>query len=236
MWSNVISVDKAYDREIDYILNKLQGTKDVSYAVEESKDRLSIYLASACERQDKVESEILAIVQEVYLTFLKTRFYKERLNLENFDHAKCAFLSSLVHFDREFESNIVSKVISCTLDYNIDGLYNFRLRAIKESWEEIAEVANRLLAGSAGDADIFDIASFITGSDGKKSQLLLKDGDVYNITKRQNIKTIDVFNDDEYDLLFAIVREKPVEILVENGNVSPKFMATLKHLTRVITK
>lgn len=236
MWSNVISVDKAYDREIDYILNRLQNTKDVSFAVEESRDRLSIYLASACERQDRVESEILSIVQEVYLTFIKTRFFRDRLNLENFDHAKCAFLSSLVHFDRDFESNIVSKVISCTLDYNIDGLFNFRLRAIKESWEEIAEVANRLLAGSAGDADIFDIASFITGSDGKKSQLLLKDGDVYNITKRQDVKTIDVFENDEYDLLFAIVKEKPIEILVENDNVSQKFMSTLKHLARVVVK
>ncbi len=236
MWSNVISVDKGYDREIDYILNRLQHTKDVSFAVEESKDRLSVYLASACERQDDVENEILSIVQEVYLTFIKTRFFRDRLSLGNFDHAKCAFLSSLVHFDRDFERNIVAKVISSSLDYNIDGLFNFRLRAIKESWEEVAEVANRLLAGSAGEADIYDIASFITGSDGKKSQLLLKDGDVYNITRRQSVNPIDVFENDEYDLLFAIVREKPVEILVENGKVSQKFMSTLKHLARVVIK
>ena len=48
MWSNLISIDKGYDKEIGYILDKLQCTKDVSYAIEESEDRMWIYLASAC--------------------------------------------------------------------------------------------------------------------------------------------------------------------------------------------
>ena len=36
MWSNVISVDKVYEREINYIIGRLQSTKDLSYAIEES--------------------------------------------------------------------------------------------------------------------------------------------------------------------------------------------------------
>lgn len=75
MWSNLISIDKGYDKEIGYILDKLQCTKDVSYAIEESEDRMWIYLASACECADEVENKIYDILDVVFLSFLKLRFF-----------------------------------------------------------------------------------------------------------------------------------------------------------------
>lgn len=236
MWSNVVSIDKEYDKEIDYILKRLQSTKDVSSAVEESKDRLWVYLASACERQDDVEDDMCDMMQEVFLSFLKLRFFLSKLNICALNHAKCALLCSLVHFDREFENNIVAKAISSSLDYNVDGLLNFRLRALTEGWAEIADVANRLLDNSVGDSDIYDIAGFITGSEGRKSQLVLKGNGIYSLTKRQNINIIKIFDDEEYDLLFAIVREKPCEILLENCSFSAPMLASLKRISRVVEK
>lgn len=236
MWSNVVSIDKEYDKEIDYILNRLQNTKDVSSAVEESKGRIWVYLASACDKQDSVEEDMCDMMQEVFLSFLKLRFFLSKLNIYALSHAKCALICSLVHFDREFEGNIVAKTISSTLDYNVDGLLNFRLRALTEGWAEIAEVANRLLDNSAGDSDIFDIASFITGSEGQKSQLVLKNNCIYNLAKRQNVNVIKVFDDSEYDLLFAIVRERPGEILIENCSFSAPMISALKRIARVVEK
>ena len=145
MWSNLISIDKGYDKEIGYILDKLQCTKDVSYAIEESEDRMWIYLASACECADEVENKIYDILDVVFLSFFKLRFFLERLPIRALNHAKCALLSSIVNFDRDFESGIIAKTLSNSLDYNVDGLFNFRLRSLKEAWSEIADVASRLL-------------------------------------------------------------------------------------------
>ncbi len=236
MWSNVISIDKGYDREIAYILKSLQHTKDVSSAVEESKGRMWMYLASSCDRQDCVEQDMLDIMKEVYLSFIKLRFFNSKLKLRNMTHAKCALISSIVHFDREFEGNIVSKAISTTLDYNVDGLLNFRMRALKDSWQEIADVANRLLDNSTCEEDIYDVASFITGSEGKKTQLAVKDGKIYSLAKREHINVLKVFDNEEYNTLFALIRQKPSEILIENTCFSANMLNTLKHIARTVEK
>ncbi len=236
MWSNVISIDKSYDKEIDFILKRLQCAKDVSSSIEESRDRMWMYLASVCDKQEVVEGEMLSLLQDVLLCYIKLRFFISRLKINKMTYAKCALVSSLVHFDREFENTIVSKTISKTLDYNVDGLLNFRLRVLKDGWQEVSEVANRLLEASMGDDDIFDISSFICGSDGKKSRLHIVDNRLYNQTIRDDIKIFNVFDNDEYNLLFAVISQKPSEIVIEQGRLSKELVDTLKRIARVIER
>ena len=75
MWSNVISIDKGFRRETEFILGKLQNIRHLSYAVEESRDRVFIYIASVCEMQDEVEAQVRDILQTVFLVFMKLRFF-----------------------------------------------------------------------------------------------------------------------------------------------------------------
>lgn len=236
MWSNLISIGKEYDREIGYILDKLQCTKDVSYAIEESEERIWIYLASACESVDVVERKIYDILDVVFLSFLKLRYFLERLPLHSLNHAKCALICSIVHFDRDFESNIIAKTLSNSLDYNVDGLFNFRLRSLKEAWSEVADVASRLLEGGSSDADIYDIASFIAGNDGGKNQIAVEHRILKNLTERRFVEVVKLFDVDEYNVLSAIIKEKPSEIVIENNEFSAPMTSTLRHIARVIEK
>lgn len=236
MWSNLISIGKEYDREIDFIITKLQQMKDVSFAIEESEERIWIYLASVCECQDEVESKIQDMLQVVFLSFLKLRFFLERLPHFVLNHAKCAFVCSMVNFDREFEENIIAKTLSSSLDYNVDGLFNFRLRALKDSWTEIVDVASRLLDGIASDDDVYDVASFIVGNDGGKNQIAVEDGMIKNLTERKLVDVVRLFDSDEYNLLCAIIGEKPKEIVVSNKLFSSQMNCTLRKLARVIEK
>lgn len=236
MWSNVISIDKMYDREIDYILGRLQSTKDLSYAVEESKNRLWIYLAGICDRQEELDDEVQSILDVVFLSFIKLRFFLNKLHVRSMTHAKCALICSIVHFDREFESGIVTKTLKSALDYNVDGLMNFRLCALSEGWQELADLANRLLEGCNNEADIYDIATFITGSEGKLNQLVLNHNRLRNLTCHKSVEVVKLFDQDEYNLLSAIIREKPSEILIEGCHFTPPMNATLKKIVRVIEK
>ncbi|MDE6302429.1 MAG: hypothetical protein K2M36_02445 [Clostridia bacterium] len=236
MWSNVISIDKSYDREIDYILGRLQNTKELSYAIEESRGRMWIYLASVCEKQDEVEEKLQGIFEVVFLSFLKLRFFLDKLHIKRMSHAKCALICSIVHFDREFESNILTKVLSSSLDYNVDGIMNFRLRSLIESWQELADLANRLLDGCNDESDIYDIATFITGSEGKLNQLVLNRNSLRNLTCHRAVEVVKLFDSDEYNMLSAIIREKPTEILIEGCNFTAPMNATLKKIVRVIEK
>lgn len=235
MWSNVISMDKGFMREIEFILNKLKNIKHLSYAVEESKDRVFIYLASICEMREEVERQVEDVLQTVFLVFMKLRFFLKSLQKSDLNHANCALISSLVHFDREYESNIVAKVLSESADYTVDGLMNFRLRPLKENWEELSALASRLMASGTG-GDIYDIAAFITGTDGAKSRLSLSGERLVNLTERQPVEIIDLFDKPELNLISAIIRERPCEILVHDVSLSAPMNNTLRHIARVVTE
>lgn len=234
MWSNVISIDKGFNKEIDYMLKRLSNNKEVSYATEESERRVWIYLACPCEKQDSVEDWMCSMLENVFLSYLKLRFYKEELNVNCVDYAKCALLSSILHFDRNFERNIIDKMLSSTLDYNVDGLYNFRMKALKESWSEVAAVTQRLLCGVESDDDIFDIASFIAGSDGKKNRLEYSGGVLKNLSERKIIDIVDIYGNSELNLLDSVIREKASEIAIDTSLLSQKMLATLRKIARVI--
>ena len=235
MWSNEISIDKRYGREIEYILGKLQTMKDLSFATEESKDRVWIYLASVCERQDAIEEELENIMETVVLTFLKMRFFVERLNIGKMSYAECVLVCSLVHFDKDFERTIIRKVFSNALDYNLDGIFNFRLKALKDEWQELSDVSSRLLASASTDADVFEVVSFIAGGENGGNVLVV--GDVAkNLTQHKNIEVPCVFDEWEYNLLCALIEEKPMEIVIETRNLSREAISSLKRISRVIEK
>lgn len=236
MWSNVISIGKEYGKEIDYILKKVQCTKDVSYATEENDERIWIYLASSCDVSQKIENEMYRTLAVVFLSYLKLRFFLERLPVHSMSYAKCALICSMLHFDRDFEENVVAKVLSDSMDYNIDGLFNFRMRSLKDAWAEIADVASRLLEGSEGDKDVFDIAAFISGSDGGKNRIATDGKIVENLTERRRVEIVRLFDEEEYNLLDAIIKEKPCEIYVERNGFSDGLNNTLRKIAKVIEK
>ena len=234
MWSNEISIDKKYEREIGYILSRLGRMKDLSFAMEESEDRVWIYLASVCERQEQVEEEIAELVETVLLTFMKIRFFVERLEMGEMTTAKCILVCSLAHFDKDFERTVVRKVLSNALDYNLDGLLNFRLRALKDEWQELANVAKRLLVSVGSDDEIYDVASFITSSDARKCRLVINGEHIKNITEHKRIDVVDVFDNDEFNLISSIVENRPSEIVLENVKLPKALVDPLRKIARVI--
>lgn len=235
MWSNVISIDKGFRREIEFILGKLKNIRHLSYAVEESRDRVFVYIASVCEMQEEVEAQVRDVLQTVFLVFLKLRFFLSSLQNMDLNHANCALICSLVHFDTEYEKSIIGRVLGETIDYAIDGLLNFRLRPLMENWEELAALATRLISSGSG-GDIYDIASFITGTDGAKNRLALTRDALLNLTVRRPVEVIDLFDKPELNLISAIIREHPCEILLRDVSLSAPMNNTLKHIARVVVE
>ena len=235
MWSDIISIDKGFGKEIEFLLCKLRGVKNLSFAVEESKDRVFVYIASVCELQEEVERQVKEILQTVFLVFMKLRFFLRYLHNMDLNHANCALICSLVHFDSEYEKSIVDRVLSETLDYTVDGLINFRLRPLTENWEELAALAMRLIA-SGGGGDVYDIASFITGTDGAKNRIALTRDAVFNLTVRRQVEVMDLFDKPELNLISAIIRERPCEILLRGTGLSAQMNNTLRHIARVVVE
>ena len=146
MWSNVISIDKRFGRETEFLAAKLGKVRHLSYATEESKDRVYFYVASVCELQEETEGQVRDILKTVFLVFMKLRFFLGKLQNMELNHANCALICSLVHFDAEYEKGVIDRVLSECIDYALDGLLHFRLRPLTENWSELATLATRLIA------------------------------------------------------------------------------------------
>ena len=229
MWSNVISLDKRFGREIEFIIGKLKDIKHLSYAVEESRDRVFVYVASVCELRDEVEERVKDILVTVFLVFMKLRFFLGELQNMDLNHANCALICSMVHFDSAYERGIVERVLSASADYALDGIMHFRLRPLTENWSELALLATRLIS-SGGGGDVYDIASFITGTDGAKNRVALSSDSLFNLTVRRPVEVIDLFGKPELNLISAIIGERPCEILLEDVSLSEGMREALRHI------
>ena len=228
MWSNVISIDKRYSKEIDCIKNRIGEMKDLSFAVEESRDRIWIYLASLCEKSARLEEEITLLMQDIILTYMKTRFFAEKLPAFTINHATCSLICSLVHFDRRYEENMLRKALAETADFNVDGLYNFRIKDLKQNWDEVVTLATRLM--NSTDSDAYDISAFITSTDSADNRVAIDSDQVFNLTTGRKVRVLDVFDNHEFNLIMAVIGECPEEIIVERSNLSQDMIATLKRI------
>ena len=52
----------------------------------------------------------------------------------------------------------------------------------------------------------------------------------------RSVEVVNLFDSEEYNLLSAIIREKPSEILLDGCELSDPMNATLKKIVRVIEK
>ena len=231
MWSNVISIDKGLSKEINCIKARVEKMRDLSFAVEESKDRIWIYLASLCEKSAMLEEEITLLLQDIILTYMKTTYFLERLPSFTLNHATCSLVCSLVHFDRRYEENLLRRALAETADFNVDGLYNFRLMELKQNWDEVISLASRLM--SSTDSDAYDISAFITSTDNADNRVAIDSGEVYNLTTGKKVNILNIFDDDEFNLIMAVIGECPEEIIVERSNLTRSMLDTLKRIAHL---
>jgi hypothetical protein len=232
MWSNVISIDKRYLKEIAYIKKRIEKMKDLSFAVEESRDRIWIYLASLCEKSAKIEEEITLLIEDIILTYMKTSFFIEKLTGFTLNHATCSLICSLVHFDRRYEENYLRKSLAETADFNVDGLYNFRLQELKQNWDEVISLASRLM--NSTDSDCYDISAFITSTDNASNRVAIDSGQIFNLTTGERADLLDVFDNDEFNIIMAVIGECPSEIIVERTPLSKEMKDTLNRIADIV--
>ena len=236
MWSNVISIDKLYKREFDYLFNIVKKSKTISYAFEESRDRYFLYIAALCENSDEARSTVEQALIHVYLTYFKLSVFLKNIKHEKLSHAMVALLSSLLAFDRSFEETVILKTLSDTIDYNVDAIFNFRLSALRENWTELAQLCNNLLSTAIDENDVYNVASFITSDEGGKNKLMITHDEapvIKNLTENKEVEIEDIFDNDELNILLAAVKESPKEIIIKDTGLSKDMWGALSRITSV---
>ena len=94
----------------------------------------------------------------------------------------------------------------------------------------------QLLAGSGveSDDDVYDVSTFITGSDARRCKIVINGENIKNITEHKTIEALDVFDDDDFNLINSIVENRPEEIVIENFKLPKSLIAPLKKIAKVV--
>lgn len=122
-----------------------------------------------------VKNEIAGCVSEVLTVFYKYEFLKKRLftaGLSKEDND--ILMSSIIACDYYQDFDYILKKIGEFDDIAIDGIYNFKLKALKEKWQEITEV----FPPSFTKLELKDFVGYI--QKGLKNKIFIEDGKVYD--------------------------------------------------------
>ena len=223
MWTAAISIDKAYDREFDYILRRVKKGKSYSYAVCESRNRLFAELAGEEKYGPEIEREIVKIVTDVVLIYFKARYIRNKLakNDKEISDAMAILISSLVYFDVGIEAEILERLLKISGEYSVDGLFFFRMSELTDNWNELCGLSSSLLTVNPSDSDIMNLTAFlIDASEGKKNKILVNDGkkpSVINMTTKEKLFVHDLFSDERQNLISAVIGGFPKEVCLRGG-------------------
>lgn len=236
MWSNQIAINKGQPNKFKRIFSEIDEIKEVSTAVEESKYRKYIYMAGLCDYQEVIRAKVEKSVIDLILTDYKLDYYMKRLNYGALNYSAAALMSTLIYLDIDIERAFIGNVLNEMSFYDIDGIYNFRIKPLKTNWSEIAEMCNRLFEVGTDEIDIYNVISYITATKTQKPVVLNLSGRILPKLLNERggeVKILKLFGIFDYDLINAVISQSATKVVVQDYDINKETLRVLKHIVRV---
>lgn len=240
MWQSIISIDKKYEKEYNYIIEKLNQLNNLAYAVENTKSRHHINIATNEEYVAIIKPKIEKMIIDTILVYIKYDYLIGKIHFNKDNYLNSTLLSALVYCDRAHEEAIVELAMRDLYEYSIDALFRFRMRELKSNWDEIVSLVNSLVHSNHTPQDIYSLIEFILEmSEGRKSKILItKENEevvIKNITKDQ-IVAIPKLSDTKYsNIISAIISTNPYEIQLEQEVLGSEVLTIINNIVSLKT-
>ena len=130
---------------LDFLYNGLKSEIKKSNAVVAHQffdDR--VFLSLACEDDYKVElkDKIDELLSQIFVFGFKHDYLKSRLYIYKENLLTKTLLSTMTIFDSDNDKKMIKKEFFDQQVGALDGFFNFRLKNVKEKWDEIINLAN----------------------------------------------------------------------------------------------
>lgn len=128
----------------------------------EQFDNFYIVVGCPLEQQQKVKIEIENCIIKVVCNFFKEKFLTENLRLPFHESISLmAFKKALINFDKETDFYLISKNLVLDKNINLDSFYSFKLKSLREKWEELVMLANENSDYLGSSEAFFDLLKFL---------------------------------------------------------------------------
>lgn len=158
------------------------------------KNRYELLLDVPSSYLELVVNEIEESISDVICVNYKYSFFKKNINLSGLDEIEGELLlTSLISADIEEDKKYVIKKLREFKEYALDGIFNFRLKALKEKWYDIVSyVPPNFTPSQLKDFIVYLIR------DKKSKRVYFDGGNVYdkryNLLKRRELLSGDSGN------------------------------------------
>ncbi|MCL2630855.1 MAG: hypothetical protein FWD49_04960 [Firmicutes bacterium] len=230
-----ITLGKEEEAEKNYILERLSAYSGISTRV----TNYVKFVAIDTEFNEIHFSGIIKdIISSVILIFYKYRVLSQgitKLDKNNITHY--ALLGALLSFDQDGEAVQVEKDLLGLTSVSVSTLYEFRHSKLKESWENIVCLANRLLTECSEEDDIYELIFFLLAVDPetapklKLETLRAPTKMLRLLTNNMPLAVPRLTNNPDYNAIIALVRERPSSIVItEPSTLNAGLLSAVKKL------
>lgn len=165
MWELSISVDSKKIDVAKFIYHTLKNQTSEFGAVVtcyEQFDNFFILVGCPEEEQSRTSMAIERCLTKVVCNFYKECFLAENLRLPLHENMSLmAFKKALINFDKETDFYIISKNLELKQNFHLDSFYHFKLKGLREKWNELITLANDNSDYLVSNEAFFDLLKFL---------------------------------------------------------------------------
>lgn len=155
MRERLVTLERLYQREYDYIIRNLER-KNILYAKDEVGRRLAVDIATRIDQELDLES----ILVEVIITSFKWKYYESVLSKKT-KVEDIAVLFCLLNFDLGAERKFFKEKVFQEREIHLDAIYNFSMGKIKSCWDGYAKLITEFYESLPSRLDKVELIAYM---------------------------------------------------------------------------
>ncbi len=141
-----------------------KNTKEFNSVITSYSEKEKIYIIVGCEEIDKGRMNffICDAIADTISIFYKLEYIEKNLKLPLRDSVYLdAFEKALIAFDRTTDKYLISHNLKIEKNIFLDSFYQFKLKSLRNKWQEIIKLANENASYLLCDDTFIDLLKFL---------------------------------------------------------------------------
>lgn len=220
MFQFLLGVDSSREKWAMAIKDTLSERLDSDCLIAFTKlgKRYQVAVASESDSKLKILEIITDSVIETLGYFCKYEYLSMNLKLPIDPVSNNILLHALIQFDRASDEAILKNCVQITNGMALDGIYRFRLGALKERWREIINLTKENAVYLTDAETFYELIKFLFSSIEARVEnvILSKSNGEYIITDESGHKNL-FASEDINEILYALIDYAPLSIAVNKS-------------------
>ena len=228
-----ITLTKEERAEKEYILDRLKVLSNITVEVTEFKKFVTISINAENQSFFTIVKDIISSVILIFYKFNALSSGITAFDKTNLAHY--ALLGAFLSFDYDQEVIFVEKGLENSGSYAIKSIYEFRFSGLKDTWNNIINLANKLISQCEGETEIYELIFFLLAVEEDVAPKIrietLPDGSHKIFSDNIPVAVPKLTDNDNYNYLLTLVRERPLSIVIaEPSTMNKELLGAIKKL------